>query len=145
MLPVNSVRSGAMKHFFKLCFFFLYNHVCGLLSISGTEKSNFWHLFTNHKENVFICLQLHIHNDKPVVPTSKEVKFNLIYAICRTWKSFVSIPGLEFRFILSLSIFLPLAPSFPQSELAQAGAQRNQDMANWVFQACFYGRHKAAL
>lgn len=57
------------------------------------------------------------------------------------WKSFVSIPGLEF--ILSLSGFLPLAPSFPK--LAQEGAQRNQDMANGVFQAYFCGRHRAAL
>lgn len=125
--------------------FLLYNHLWGLLSISGTEKPNFWHLSTKHRENVFIYLQLHIHNDKPVVPTSKEVKFNLICAICMMWKSFLSIPGLEFMFILSLSIFLLLASSFPQSKLGQAGAQRNQDMANWVFQACFGGRQKAAL
>lgn len=45
------------------------------------------------------------------MPTSKEIKFDLICVICMMWKSLVSIPGIAFSLSLSLFNISSISPS----------------------------------
>jgi len=61
------------------------------------------------------------------------------------WKSLVSIPGIESSLCLRLFNISSFSPSIPAGRAGQAGAQRNQNRANSIFQAYPCERHKAAL
>lgn len=89
--------------FFGVCFFcIITDGAC-----SSRQKSQIYDFVSiKHRKMHLLTLthaNIHIHDDKPVIPTNKVTKFNLMFVICMVCKPIVSISGIEFS--LSLNLF----------------------------------------
>lgn len=117
---IPAVRVGAMKHFL----WHLFSH-CIIIhgTCSARQESQIYDMYPQSLSKM-IYLHLHINSNKPIIPTSKEIRFSLIFIICMMWKSLVSIPGFEFSHCLSL-FSISISPASLQAGPTQAEDQRN--------------------